>query len=80
MAMLDGLDEDAVDFRDTYNGEDREPIVLPSAFPNLLANGSAGIAVGMATSIRPHNAGELCDALLHLLKTPGARDEKIVIW
>src|SRR3982074_3379765 len=65
-AMLDGLDEDAVDFRQTYDGEDREPVVLPSRFPNLLANGAAGIAVGMATSIPPHNAGETCAALLPL--------------
>jgi topoisomerase IV subunit A len=77
-AILEGLDEDAVDFRPTYDGEDQEPIVMPGAFPNLLANGSAGIAVGMATSIPPHNAGELCDALLHLLKHPNARDDKIV--
>ncbi|MFZ1990159.1 MAG: DNA gyrase subunit A, partial [Alphaproteobacteria bacterium] len=77
-AMLEGLEENAVDFRATYDGEDHEPIVMPGAFPNLLANGSAGIAVGMATSIPPHNAGELCDALLHLLKAPNARDEKIV--
>ena len=56
MALLEGIDEDTVDFRDTYNGEDREPVVLPGAFPNLLANGSSGIAVGMATSIPPHNA------------------------
>src|SRR6266403_5020715 len=66
-AMLDGIDEDSVDFRATYDGEDREPIVLPARFPNLLANGAAGIAVGMATSIPPHNAGELCAALLHLI-------------
>ena len=59
-AMLEGIDEDAVDFRTTYDGEDREPVVLPGRFPNLLANGAAGIAVGMATSIPPHNAGELC--------------------
>src|SRR5262249_49665927 len=77
-AMLDGLDENAVDFRATYDGEDKEPVVVPGGFPNLLANGSSGIAVGMATSIPPHNAGELCDALLHLLKAPNARDEKIV--
>src|SRR5215467_14258037 len=64
--LLDGLDEDAVDFRETYDGEDREPIVLPGAFPNLLANGSAGIAVGMATSIPPHNVGELCTAIVAL--------------
>ena len=69
-ALLDGIDEDAVDFRETYDGEDREPVVLPARFPNLLANGATGIAVGMATSIPPHNAGELCDALLHLLKFP----------
>ena len=71
-ALLDGIDEDTVDFRATYDGEDQEPIVLPAAFPNLLANGSTGIAVGMATSIPPHNAGELCDAALHLIKTPNA--------
>src|SRR6478736_4168277 len=59
--LIDGIDEDAVDFRDTYNGTNEEPIVLPAAFPNLLANGSQGIAVGMATSIPPHNAAELCD-------------------
>src|SRR5712691_4372865 len=57
-AMLDGLDEDAVDFRSTYDGEDKEPVVLPARFPNLLANGAAGIAVGMATNIPPHNVGE----------------------
>src|SRR6476659_10171125 len=59
-ALLEGLDEDTVDFRATFNGEDSEPVVLPANFPNLLANGSAGIAVGMATSIPPHNAEELC--------------------
>src|SRR5437660_81611 len=69
-AMLVGLDADAVDFRSTYDGEDREPIVLPARFPNLLANGAAGIAVGMATSIPPHNVGELCAALLHLIDRP----------
>src|SRR3954449_2611411 len=63
MALLDGIDEDAVDFRATYDGSEREPVVLPAPFPNLLANGSAGIAVGMATSIPPHNAGELLSAL-----------------
>jgi topoisomerase IV subunit A len=78
MALLDGIDDDTVDFRETYNGEDQEPIVLPGAFPNLLANGSNGIAVGMATSIPPHNAAELCEAALHLIKTPGATDEKLV--
>ncbi|WP_428696675.1 DNA topoisomerase IV subunit A [Stappia sp.] len=69
---LDGLDEDAVDFRETYDGLDKEPIVLPGGFPNLLANGAAGIAVGMATSIPPHNIGELCAAAQHLIKTPDA--------
>ena len=66
--LLEGIDEDAVDFRETYNGENEEPVVLPAAFPNLLANGSQGIAVGMATSIPPHNAAELCDAALHLIE------------
>src|SRR5712672_3141587 len=69
-AMLDGIDEDAVDFRPTYDGEDSEPVVLPARFPNLLANGASGIAVGMATSIPPHNVGELCAALLHLIDHP----------
>ncbi len=77
-ALLDGLDEDTVDFRATYDGEEEEPVVLPAAFPNLLANGASGIAVGMATSIPPHNAHELCDALLHLIKTPNARMETLV--
>ncbi len=72
-AMLDGIEENAVDFRATYDGEEREPIVLPAAFPNLLANGAAGIAVGMATSIPPHNAGELCDAALKQLEEFQAR-------
>ena len=67
-ALLAGIDQDAVDFRPTYDGENSEPAVLPSRFPNLLANGASGIAVGMATSIPPHNAGELCDALIHLVK------------
>ena len=78
MALLQGIKENTVDFRATYDGEDSEPIVLPAAFPNLLANGSEGIAVGMATSIPPHNAGELCDALLHLIKTPEARIDTLV--
>ncbi|MDA0785323.1 MAG: DNA topoisomerase IV subunit A [Proteobacteria bacterium] len=77
-ALLDGIDEDAVDFRDTYDGEGDEPVVLPSNFPNLLANGATGIAVGMATSIPPHNVGEICDALAHLLKTPNATIAKLV--
>src|SRR3984885_3125365 len=71
-ALLAGIDEDAVDFRPTYDGEESEPIVLPGAFPNLLANGAAGIAVGMATSIPPHNAGEVCAAAIHLIGNPQA--------
>jgi topoisomerase-4 subunit A len=69
-ALLDGIDQDTVDFRPTYDGGDEEPVVLPAAFPNLLANGTSGIAVGMATSIPPHNAGELCAALCRLLEQP----------
>jgi topoisomerase-4 subunit A len=76
--LLDGIDEDTVDFRATYNGEDQEPVVLPGAFPNLLANGASGIAVGMATSIPPHNVAEICDAALHLIKTPNARIETLL--
>lgn len=76
--LLAGIDEDAVDFRDTYDGEDHEPIVLPAAFPNLLANGAQGIAVGMATSIPPHNVEELCDALQHLIKHPNAGFDTLV--
>ena len=76
--LLQGIDEDAVDFRETYDGEDEEPVVLPGAFPNLLANGSSGIAVGMATSIPPHNAAELCDAALHLIKFPNAGFDKLL--
>ncbi|THV14010.1 DNA topoisomerase IV subunit A [Rhizobium rhizophilum] len=75
--LLEGIDQDAVDFRPTYNEEDDEPTVLPGAFPNLLANGATGIAVGMATSIPPHNAHELCDAALHLIKNPGATVEEL---
>jgi topoisomerase-4 subunit A len=70
--LLRGIDENAVDFRPTYDGEESEPVVLPGAFPNLLANGAAGIAVGMATSIPPHNAGELCQAAMHLIANPQA--------
>ncbi|MCA8880025.1 MAG: DNA topoisomerase IV subunit A [Rhodobacteraceae bacterium] len=77
-ALLDGLDEDAVDFRDNYDGTLKEPEVLPAAFPNLLANGASGIAVGMATNIPPHNIDELCAACLHLIKSPGARDETLL--
>jgi topoisomerase-4 subunit A len=76
--LLDGIDEDAVDFRPTYDGLEEEPVVLPTGFPNLLANGSAGIAVGMATSIPPHNAAELIDACLLLLKKPAADTAELV--
>ena len=76
--MLEGIGEDAVDFRPTYNEEDEEPVVMPGAFPNLLANGSTGIAVGMATSIPPHNAHELCEAAIHLIKHPDATVEDLV--
>jgi topoisomerase-4 subunit A len=76
--LLDGLDEDAVDFRPNYDGSLQEPVVLPGAFPNLLANGSSGIAVGMATSIPPHNAAELCEAALHLIRFPNAGIDKLV--
>ena len=76
--LLDGIDQDAVDFRNTYDGEGEEPVVLPAAFPNLLANGSQGIAVGMATSIPPHNVDEICAALLHLVKHPNAAVETLV--
>ncbi|MCZ2328186.1 DNA topoisomerase IV subunit A [Bartonella sp. F02] len=75
--LLEGINENAIDFRLTYNEEDEEPIVLPGAFPNLLANGSSGIAVGMATSIPPHNVSELCDAALHLIANPDANDEDL---
>jgi len=78
MTLLRGIDEDAVDFRPTYDGEESEPQVLPAAFPNILANGAAGIAVGMATSIPPHNVSELCDALKHLIKFPNATVGKLV--
>jgi topoisomerase-4 subunit A len=76
--LLEGLDEDAVDYRPNYDGAEREPVVLPAAFPNLLANGSSGIAVGMATSIPPHNAGEICAALLALIDTPDLAEAKLL--
>jgi hypothetical protein len=76
--LLDGIDEDTVDFRANYDGRELEPSVLPANFPNLLANGASGIAVGMATNIPPHNAGELCDAALHLIKFPNATADKLV--
>ena len=77
-AMLNGLDENAVDYRDNYDGRLTEPVVLPAEFPNLLANGSSGIAVGMATNIPPHNIAELIDACLHLIKVPDARDDTLL--
>ncbi|MEL6375044.1 MAG: DNA topoisomerase IV subunit A [Pseudomonadota bacterium] len=77
-ALLDGIDQDTIDFRETYDGAGKEPVVLPANFPNLLANGAAGIAVGMATNIPPHNVEELCRAVLHLIKHPNASVEKLV--
>ena len=77
-ALLEGLNEDAVDFRENYDGTLSEPIVLPASFPNLLANGSSGIAVGMATNVPPHNISELCDACLHMIKNPNARIETLI--
>jgi topoisomerase-4 subunit A len=77
-ALMEGLTEDAVDFRPNYDGSEQEPVVLPAAFPNLLANGASGIAVGMATNIPPHNIDELCAACLHLVKHPNATDEKLL--
>lgn len=77
-ALLEGIDEDTVDFRETYDGEESEPVVLPASIPNLLANGSSGIAVGMATNIPPHNIHELADAALHLIKFPNATIDKLV--
>ena len=77
-ALLEGLDENAVDLRATYSGDYEEPVVLPAAFPNLLANGASGIAVGMATSIPPHNLGELCGALMALIENPNTRDATLL--
>ncbi len=76
--LIEGIDEDAVDFRPTYDGSEEEPVVLPGAFPNLLANGSQGIAVGMATAIPPHNAAELCDAALHLIDHPNTKSRNLL--
>ena len=76
--LLQDIDSDTVDFRETYDNEDKEPTVLPAAFPNLLANGSQGIAVGMATSIPPHNLKELFDAILHLIKFPNASNQTLM--
>ncbi len=78
LALMDGLDDDAVDFDKTYDGEEEEPTVMPAAFPNLLANGASGIAVGMATNIPPHNVGEICDALLYLLKHADATTAQLI--
>ena len=78
VALMDGLDDNAVDFDKTYDGEEEEPVVMPAAFPNLLANGASGIAVGMATNIPPHNVGEICDALLYLIKHTDAEIEKLM--
>ncbi|MBR0796158.1 DNA topoisomerase IV subunit A [Bradyrhizobium jicamae] len=78
--LLDGIDEDGVEFRLNYDGQSKEPVVLPGGFPNLLANGSQGIAVGMATSIPPHNAAELCDAALHLIEKPDAKSKALLRW
>jgi len=76
--LLDGIDEDAVDFRPTYDGTEQEPVVLPAAFPNLLANGAQGIAVGMATAIPPHNVAEICDAALHLIDHPNTKSRNLL--
>src|SRR5438105_5926788 len=76
--LIDGIAEDSIDFRPTYDGSENEPVVLPGAFPNLLANGSQGIAVGMATAIPPHNAAELCDAALFLIDNPNARSKTLL--
>ncbi len=78
MAMMEGLNENAVDFIDTYDGEESEPVVMPSMVPNLLCNGSSGIAVGMATNIPPHNLSEVCDALLHMIEKPDCDEESLV--
>ena len=78
LALMEGLDDNAVDFGPTYDGSEEEPLVMPAAFPNLLANGSSGIAVGMATNIPPHNVGEVCDALSYLIKHPDTDSAKLV--
>lgn len=78
--LLDGIDEDGVEFRPNYDGQSKEPVVLPGGFPNLLANGAQGIAVGMATSIPPHNVAELCDAALHLIDKPEAKSKSLLKW
>ncbi len=78
--LLEGIDEDGVEFRPNYDGQSKEPVVLPGGFPNLLANGAQGIAVGMATSIPPHNVAELCDAALHLIDKPDAKSKALLRW
>src|SRR5512133_2209249 len=78
--LLEGIDEDGVEFRANYDGASKEPVVLPGGFPNLLANGAQGIAVGMATSIPPHNAAELCEAALHLIEKPDAKSKALMKW
>jgi topoisomerase-4 subunit A len=78
--LLEGIDEDGVEFRPNYDGQSKEPVVLPGGFPNLLANGAQGIAVGMATSIPPHNAAELCEAALHLIEKPDAKSKSLLKW
>src|ERR1700748_2192196 len=78
--LLDGIDEDGVEFRPNYDGQTQEPVVMPGGFPNLLANGAQGIAVGMATSIPPHNVAELCDAALHLIDKPDAKSKALLRW
>ncbi|HWX07991.1 MAG TPA: DNA topoisomerase IV subunit A, partial [Bradyrhizobium sp.] len=78
--LLEGIDEDGVEFRANYDGQSKEPVVLPGGFPNLLANGAQGIAVGMATSIPPHNVAELCDAALHLIDKPEAKSKALLKW
>src|ERR1700737_1926263 len=78
--LLDGIDEDGVEFRPNYDGQTKEPVVLPGGFPNLLANGAQGIAVGMGTSIPPHNVAELCDAALHLIEKPDAKSKSLLRW
>src|SRR5216110_2074297 len=76
--LLEGIDEDSVDFRANYDGQSTEAVVLPAAFTNVLANGAQGIAVGMATSIPPHNAAELCDAALHLIERPATKSRGLL--
>lgn len=78
IALMEGLNENSVDMRETYDGEEKEPVVMPASVPNLLCNGSAGIAVGMATNIPPHNLGEVCDALLYLIDNPECTEDPLV--